>query len=231
MRRRRRRVSRGGARDADADAAAQLEAEKAAQEGRLSSMLEEMQRGNKRTDDLRGELDDVKEALQSEQTWQVQLQSRCVLPVHTLTLISNTDLYRAPPVAGRTTLDLYRAAGPSLVVVVSPHSLVVSPSSLSSVGVARVSTRWSDARSANHTARHPRSKRLEELDASHASKDARVSELHKLLEDHQSQVRRCAAVRCCALLCAAVRCCAVPARAPGGTRRSTRGRLLPLLSR
>ena len=80
--RRRRRVSRGGARDADADAAAQLEAEKAAQEGRLSSMLEEMQRGNKRTDDLRGELDDVKEALQSEQTWQVQLQSRCVLPVH-----------------------------------------------------------------------------------------------------------------------------------------------------
>ena len=84
----------------------QLEAEKQAQETRLTSMLEEMQRSNKRQDDLRGELDDAKEALASEQTWQMQLQTR-----------------------------------------------------------------------------------LEDLDASHATKEAKVTELHRILEDSQSQLR------------------------------------------
>ncbi|KAJ8600136.1 hypothetical protein CTAYLR_003481 [Chrysophaeum taylorii] len=54
----------------------QLEAQAKATETRLTSLFSELQRANRRKEELEQDLEDTKDALESEQTWQAQLHAR-----------------------------------------------------------------------------------------------------------------------------------------------------------
>eukprot|EP00635_Sarcinochrysidales_sp_CCMP3193_P013605 CAMPEP_0118914912 /NCGR_PEP_ID=MMETSP1166-20130328/15197_1 /TAXON_ID=1104430 /ORGANISM="Chrysoreinhardia sp, Strain CCMP3193" /LENGTH=1170 /DNA_ID=CAMNT_0006854545 /DNA_START=197 /DNA_END=3709 /DNA_ORIENTATION=- len=54
----------------------QLETQAKVMEGRVSSLFGELQRANRRKEELEQDLEDVKEALDSEQTWQAELHQR-----------------------------------------------------------------------------------------------------------------------------------------------------------
>ncbi|KAJ1449469.1 guanylate-binding protein [Pelagophyceae sp. CCMP2097] len=54
----------------------QVEAQLKAQEARMTSILAELQRSNRKKEELEHDLEDTKDALESEQTWQAQLHSR-----------------------------------------------------------------------------------------------------------------------------------------------------------
>ena len=54
----------------------QIEAQAKATEARVTSLFGELQRANRRKEELEQDLEDTKEALESEQTWQAQLHQR-----------------------------------------------------------------------------------------------------------------------------------------------------------
>ena len=57
----------------------QVEAQVKATEARVTSLLTELQRSNRKKEELEQDLEDTKDALEAEQTWQAQLHSRLEL--------------------------------------------------------------------------------------------------------------------------------------------------------